>query len=119
MMGTATHRLLGLVACLGLWVALGAGCTGSFSHLGTTSRLLVDFAKNPDGSPQSNIGSKAVPLPLTFDGSAPILLDITAVTADGQVDPQFNRYVRLSVKPGTVVNLSGQDTDGRNVRLHN
>jgi hypothetical protein len=87
------------------------GCGDTYGHLGTTSFLQVTIT---GGDP----GARDRLLPLTFDQSAPITVKVAAIRADGQIDTAYNGYVRISVKPGTVVNLSGANTDGRNVLLH-
>jgi hypothetical protein len=105
------RRVVGLVIAASLVGATGAGCTDSFGRMGTTSRLVVAFEPNQD------VGSKSAPLPLTFDRSQPIAVDITAYRIDGSVDTSYNGYVRISVKPGSVVNVTGRDVGGRNVLM--
>jgi hypothetical protein len=91
--------------------ATGAGCIGSYEHLGATSRLVVSFTTGADP------GTREKPLPLTFDKSAPIPVKIVAFDQNGQIDSSYNGYVRITVKPGTVVELTGPGTNGRNVLM--
>jgi hypothetical protein len=99
------------ILCLA--AALSVGCTGSYGSLNTTSRLVVTIVSS------GNLGAKDKPFPLSFDPSPPIALKIVAMRADGQIDPTYNGYVRLSVKPGSVVGVTGDANrvDGRNVLL--
>ncbi len=99
-----------LASAFGAALAI-AGCGDTYGHLGTTSYLQVAIT---GGDP----GARDRLLPLTFDQSAPITIKVTATRGDGQIDTSYNGYVRISVKPGTVVNLAGPGTDGRNVLLH-
>jgi hypothetical protein len=110
------RKALGL---LGPGLIVAAGCTGSYGSLGTTSFLVVNIV--PDATGDTHAGTADKPLPLTFDRSAPITIAIEAHRIDGQLDPTFNGYVRVSIKPGTVVGLSGSPDviDGRNVLLRN
>lgn len=84
----------------------------------------------PDGSPLPDANN---PLCLDLRGigtgcpkNRELKLSVEAIGADGQRDVTFNRYVRVSVLPGTVVSVqspsdgSGQGrSDGRNVLLSN
>lgn len=56
---------------------------------------------------------------ITLDSAAPIIVPvkIRANRSNGSVDTSFNRFVRLNVKPGTVVSVSGDGAEGRNVKL--
>ncbi len=111
------NRVIGLFVFTLVVGALGAGCSDSYGHLGTSSRLVIDFVRDNGGQPVSPVGAPDKPLPLTFDASAPIALNIVAMRLDGTRDTAYNGYVRVSVKPGTVVNLSGSRVSGRNVLL--
>ncbi len=95
---------------LGAGLAI-AGCGDTSGHLGTTSFLKVSIT---GGDP----GARDRLLPLTFDKSAPITIKVEAFKADGQIDTAYNGFIRITVKPGTVVNLTGPGTNGRNVPLH-
>jgi hypothetical protein len=88
-----------------------AGCGDMYGHLGTTSFLKVAITAG-------DTGTRDRLLPLTFDQSAPITIRVQATRADGSIDTAYNGFVRISVKPGTVVDLNGDGTDGRNVLLH-
>ncbi len=104
---------LPLLAALALGAAFAiAGCGDTSGRLGTTSFLKVTITAG-------DVGARDRLLPLTFDKSAPITLKVVATRADGQIDTAYNGYVRISVKPGTVVNLSGDGVDGRNVLMKN
>jgi hypothetical protein len=88
---------------------LGAACTDSFPNYAATGRFLVETSGAG--------GSRAMPLPLSFDASMPVTVKVTALLADGSLDTSFNGFVRLSVKPGTVSSVTGDGIDGRNVKL--
>jgi hypothetical protein len=99
------------LAGIALGVAIVISGCSDYGRLGTTSFLKVTITA---GDP----GARDRLLPLTFDQSAPITIKVQATRADGQVDTAYNGFVRITVKPGTVVNLTGAGTDGRNVMLH-
>jgi hypothetical protein len=92
---------------------VGVGCGDSYGNLNTTSRLVVTLQA------LQGQGTREKPFPLSFDPSPPIGLKIVAMGPDGQVDTSYNSFVRLSVKPGSVVGVTGDpgSASGRNVLL--
>ena len=99
-------------------LALGAGlvpglsaCSSSRSvgRLGSSSRLTVSLTGAPN--------TQQAPLALTFDAPEKFVLKIVAEKSDGSIDTGFNSFVRVSVKPGNVVGLEGENTSGRSVKL--
>jgi hypothetical protein len=105
-------------------LALGSVCVGSvgttscasdgFGRVRSTPRLIVELDANA-----TNPGSREAPLNLLVNTPTSFRVTIRALALDGSVDPTFNRYVRVSSKPGAVAPLSGADTEGRNVLLKN
>jgi hypothetical protein len=66
-----------------------------------------------------NLGDPQNPLPIQFTPSSPYTLHLEMRRADDDsVDTEFNSYVRISSKPGTVFSVNGGQ-DGRNVLLQN
>lgn len=76
-----------------------------------------------DGGQPVPLPDPAHPIALAIgDGGAQptrrLLVDVVAKNASGEVDETFEGYVRLSVHPGTVVSVTGDRAEGRNVLLH-
>ncbi len=107
-MRTTRRHAPALVATLAIGAALGA-CSDSSGRLGSSARLSVKVT--------NNTSARETPLALTFNTPAVFTVDIVAQKADGTVDTGFNGFVRVSIKPGSVVSLTGENTSGRNVRL--
>jgi hypothetical protein len=80
-----------------------------------TERMRVSV-RLPSGDPLP--GPNDPPLPLPGELSE-LRFDVEALRVDGSVDPAFTGFVRISVEPGTVVDLAGQQVNGRNVLLEN
>src|SRR4051812_901895 len=106
----ARRSATALVFSLSLGVSLGA-CGDSSRRLGSTARLEVVLS--------GTASTRDAPLPLTFNTPAQFTFSVAAQKADGSIDSGFNGFVRISIKPGSVVSLSGENTTGRNVRLIN
>ncbi len=91
--------------------AVASSCSSGFGELHQQARLVATITGGNIGSPQNK-------LPLAFTPQAPLTLTIEAHAADGTLDSNFNGWVRVSVKPGTVYSVNGGD-NGRNVELTN
>lgn len=100
---------------LPLLVALSAlapaGCTAGFGNVPQAANLEVKVTAGDVGGADHRI-------PITFGTPAHFTLSLKLLAPNGQVDGNFNGYVRLSMKPGTIVALSGPNTRGRNVLLN-
>ncbi len=65
-------------------------------------------------------GSRTAPLPLQVGTPIAFKISVAAYDASGAIDATFNRFVRISAKPGAVASFaSGPDVDGRNLLLTN
>jgi hypothetical protein len=102
--------LLGLIALVS---ALATSCSDGFGKPPKPLLLVVELDQT------AVVGSAASPLPLVVGKALPFKFKVTAVNAAGNTDTTFNRYVRISSKPGAIDPLTGPDTDGRNVLLKN
>ena len=90
-----------------------ASCSSDgFGKVRNPPRLVVEL------EPNANTGSPTAPLPLQVGVPVPFKVLVRALAADGSIDRTFNRYVRISAKPGAVASFDGTDVDGRNVLLH-
>jgi hypothetical protein len=107
-----TKLLFGLVLTGAAAITMSPGCNRSFGTTPTKSFMAIAVTDGPKGSP-------AEPRPLTFDVATPYTLTVTALRADGSLDTDFNGFVRISSKPGTVSSVDGPNTSGRNVQLVN
>lgn len=101
-----------------LFVAVVALATSScssdgFGRVRNPPRLVVEL------EPNAKTGSRDAPLPLQVGVPVPFKILVRAYAADGSIDATFNRYVRISAKPGAVASFTGPDVDGRNVLLRN
>ncbi|CAN5924174.1 hypothetical protein BH11MYX4_BH11MYX4_16790 [soil metagenome] len=97
---------------LAVVAATTASCSSDgFGRVRNPPRLLVTLDEgSKTGSPTAPLGLQ-VGTPVTFK------IKVSALTQDGGVDTSFNRYVRISAKPGAVASFTGPDVDGRNVLL--
>jgi hypothetical protein len=80
-----------------------------------TERLRVGV-RLANGDPVPGPSDPVLPLPL---GIAELRFDVEALRLDGNLDPSFSGFARISVEPGTVVELAGPQVNGRNVLLEN
>lgn len=106
-----SHSLV-LVSLAGLLAVSSTSCSGE--KIGRTRnppRLVVEL------DPASKVGALDAPLPLAVDIPVSFRATIRALAESGAIDTSFNRYVRVSTKPGAIDPLTGPDTDGRNVLL--
>ncbi|MFO0676347.1 MAG: hypothetical protein U0169_07425 [Polyangiaceae bacterium] len=99
-------------AIVAVLLAFGASCTSGFGRTGPGSRLTVFIAKGNTGSPTER-------LPLSFTNPTDLVVRVEARKSDGTLDTDMNGFVRLSSKPGSVVGLVGEGTNGRNVQMKN
>ncbi len=103
-----------LVLVLALICALLASCGGDgFGKPPNPPRLVVTL----ETTDPLLIGAVDQPIDLKVDVPITYRVHVTAVTSSGAPDTTFNRFVRISSKPGAIDPLSGPDTDGRNVLL--
>lgn len=102
-----------LIASLaGLLAVSSTSCSGEkFGRTRNPPRLVVEL------DPASKVGALDAPLPLAVDTPVAFRATIRAFNDTGAIDTSFNRYVRISTKPGAIDPLTGPDTDGRNVLL--
>lgn len=99
---------------LAILTALTASCSGdAIGRLRNPPRLIVELA------PNAKTGTPEAPLKLQVNVPVPFKFLVRAYATDGSVDTTFNRYVRISAKPGAVASFTGPDVDGRNVLLRN
>jgi hypothetical protein len=117
-MKRATSRIsarFAVVAMGGLGASLAAngGCSSGYGSLPSAQHIQVDF------EPGATLPTLASPRAISFTTPDVYTVKISARTPDGAVDPTFNGYVRLSSKPGTVTQVAGPNTNGRNVLLAN
>jgi hypothetical protein len=97
--------------------AAAASCVEKGEIPNETFRMRVTLTQT-DGSP-------VVPeqtLCLDVDGEHPecphdFLVGVEAVDKEGKRDVTFNGNVRLTVRPGTVVSIEGDSSQGRNIQL--
>ncbi len=88
------------------------GCSDGFGVVRPSSSLSVTVQDGNTGSPDKRIA-------ISFSEPAHLTVHLEAHRPDGSIDDTFNGYVRVTVKPGTVVGLQGPGTSGRNVLLKN
>ena len=104
-----THSLI-LASLTGLLAVSATSCSGDkFGKTRNPPRLVVEL------DPASKAGSLDAPLPLLVKIPVSFRATVRAFGANGAVDTSFNRYVRISTKPGAIDPLTGPDTDGRNI----
>ena len=107
----ARHASLALVAG-GLLIAAGPACSSGFGQTRSADHILVAVTGGPKGSAaQRN--------PLSFDAASTYMVDLVAQRPDGTTNTDFNGFIRLSSKPGTVTAVTGEGASGRNVKLVN
>ena len=115
---TTTHRIAShaLVLMAGALCSLVASCSGDgFGKPPNPPRLVVTL----DTADPAIIGSISKPLDLLIDVPKTFHVTVHAVNAQGATDTTFNRFVRISAKPGAVAPLTGPGADGRNILLTN
>ncbi len=111
-----------LASILALGALLLPSCTVRSDVDFSTFQLKVEVSR-ADGSP---LLGEEQPMCLDLRGQSPdpacragqeFRLRVTALDGKGAKNGSFDRYVRVDVHPGTVVALSGDGTEGRNVKL--
>lgn len=103
---------LASIFALAVVPAVVASCSGDdFSKSPSGQRLVVEFVDPPN----TDVGTRLAGLPLPIQQPRSFEIRVSALRADGSPDTTFNRYVRLSSKPGSIAPLVGDDTEGRNV----
>jgi hypothetical protein len=103
-----------------LFLAVVATATASCSNDGfgrvrNPPRLVVEL----DAS--TNTATREAPLALKVGVPVSFKVIVRALASDNSIDTSFNRYVRISAKPGAVTSFAGAapDVDGRNLLLKN
>jgi hypothetical protein len=92
--------------------ALLASCSGDgFGKSPNPPHLVVTL------DPMSKLGTLDAPLELQIDVPLTFRVTVSAINNAGAPDATFNRYVRISSKPGAIDPLTGPDSDGRNILL--
>ncbi|CAN5795346.1 hypothetical protein BH09MYX1_BH09MYX1_31570 [soil metagenome] len=86
-----------------------SSCGSSFADRANHERLVVIRKDGDFGSPTSRI-------PINFSPTNAIKVRIEAHRRNGTIDTEFNGFVRVSIRPGTVYEV-GTGSDGRNVKL--
>ncbi|MDB4942687.1 MAG: hypothetical protein JWP97_2221 [Labilithrix sp.] len=112
MNGSSLRSLLATLALTGI-VATLPSCSDGFGRVKGGPHLAVTLAAG------TNTGSPVAPRTLQVGTPVPFRAKVTAYDANNQVDSTFNRYVRISAKPGAVSSFTGDDVEGRNVLLRN
>lgn len=108
--GVASRRL-GALLLVG--VALGGCGTESASPFGVSTFEVVVTKVNGLAPPEAD-----KPLPANRGDRVDSWdFTVTAMTGTGELDAEFNGYVRVSVNPGAVVAVRGAGVRGRNVLL--
>lgn len=103
-----------LLVVLVLLVGFAIGCSSGFGGVRTTHQLVVDITAGELGA-----RDRAGRLPISLVTPHKVTINIKARKLDGSPDPEFTRYVRLSVQPGTISAIGGPPDRvvGRNVFL--
>ena len=92
--------------------AMLTSCSGDgFGKPPNPPRLIVVL------DPANKVGTVDAPLNLLIDTPLTFHVSVKALNSTGAPDATFNRYVRISAKPGAIAPLVGADTDGRNILL--
>jgi hypothetical protein len=79
-------------------------------------RLTIELVGQDD---PAVVGTKLKPLDLTIDTPQTFRIVVRALDLQGNVDPSFNGFVRISAKPGAIERLEGADGEGRSLKLTN
>ena len=97
-----------------LAIVATASCSNDgFGRVRNPPRLVVELDAG------ANTGTIDAPLDIQVGVPLPFKVVVRALASDGSVDGTFNRYVRISAKPGAIGSLTGEDVDGRNLLLKN
>src|SRR5688572_27540388 len=103
-----TRRLLSSFGALVLVAAAAApGCGSGFGADPETLRFQVRLAEGTDA------GSREARKNIAVDPPDSYTFSVEAVNRDGARDTAFDGWLRVSAKPGNVVEVSGNDVEGR------
>jgi len=97
-----------------LVVAQGACDSSGFGAARGGRRLTIELIGQDD---INVVGTRLDPRPLAIDVPQPFRIIVRAVDQNGNVDPTFSGYVRISSKPGAIERIEAPDADGRNLKL--
>jgi hypothetical protein len=97
---------------VGAAIAAFGGCSASFGTVRSSNTIDVSVKTGDRGKADAR-------LPLSLTTPAHFTVTIVARTPQGNPDPNFNGYVRISVKPGQVLPVTTLGGNGRNVLLKN
>lgn len=102
----------GIVAAM----SLGGGACSSegFGKRGDGRRLVVDLVGKDD---VTVVGTRLAPRDLSIDVPQSFRIVVRALDRNGNVDPTFNGFVRISSKPGAIERIEAPEADGRSLRL--
>jgi hypothetical protein len=107
-------KLLTAFGSIGVCVALAMvpACQGEspFPSTPSTQRIAVTITAGDLGSPGAR-------LPISFTAPSIFTVDVQALDANGNLDTSFSNYVMASVVPGTVVSVTGPNTNLGNILL--
>lgn len=106
-------RILTPVALTLLGAVMVPGCSSGFGESASVLRLKVALKD------AALAGSRTNRKPVSVDKPEAFPISVEMVKADGKRDTSFNGYVRVNIKPGNVVSMSGTGVLGRNVKLKN
>jgi len=110
---TRISRPLAGLAFAALAVSSATSCSSDgFGRTRNPPRLVVTI------DPASNVGSATAPLKIQVGRALPFKISVAVYDASGALDTSFNRYVRISAKPGAVASFSGPDVEGRNLLVN-
>ncbi|MBP9113453.1 MAG: hypothetical protein KBF88_11640 [Polyangiaceae bacterium] len=87
------------------------GCSGGFGTVRTASVLNVSVS--------TPVGTRDTRIPIPVTKAARFRINIEMQKKNGELDTDFNGFVRISAKPGNVKSVSGPGAIGRNVELKN
>jgi len=109
---------------IGVGVASSPSCQPAFPTAVVPRALQVQItggaqtATGP-GALDTVLGMDSARIPITFETPDVYTVSIQANDENGNVDTTFTGYVRLSIQPGNVLSVTGENTNGRNVELIN
>ncbi len=81
-----------------------------FPEVVTGDHVVINLTGGDPGTPQNR-------QPINFSPSTPYSFHVKVLRPDGTIDTDFNSYLRLSSKPGTVYTVGGTGAEGRNVKM--
>jgi hypothetical protein len=113
------RRAFALIGVVGLVAASQPACDGTFiGHTRAGTRLVVQLVdKNGKPADEKIAGTHLKPLGLKVNTPQPFQIIVQAINEQGQIDANFNSYVRISAKPGAIDRIDSPAADGRNLKL--